>query len=112
MFVLQRGIQQVLGEQNNYQDIHDSSKMRTCPLMIQGLRTNKQDANSHVLFFDIEALIGRFLFLFISNIICLFVCVFFLLSLLESFDVLSGIKCDHKSQSRLLLSSCPYISLL
>ena len=34
--------------------------MRTCPLMIQGLRTNKQDANSHVLFFDIEALIGMF----------------------------------------------------
>lgn len=57
----QRGIQQVLGEQNNYQDIHDSSKMRTCPLMIQGLRTNKQDANSHVLFFDIEALIVQLL---------------------------------------------------
>ncbi|XP_064096982.1 WD repeat-containing protein 7-like isoform X3 [Macrobrachium nipponense] len=57
----QRGIQQVLGEQNNHQDIHDSSKMRTCPLMIQGLRTNKQDANSHVLFFDIEALIVQLL---------------------------------------------------
>ncbi|XP_069954454.1 WD repeat-containing protein 7 isoform X5 [Cherax quadricarinatus] len=57
----QRGIQQVLGEQNNQQDIHDSSKMRTCPLMIQGLRTNKQDANSHVLFFDIEALIVQLL---------------------------------------------------
>merc|ERR1739842_91186 len=34
---------------------------RTCPLMVQGLRTNKQDANSHVLFFDIEALIVQLL---------------------------------------------------
>lgn len=79
MFVPQRGIQQVLGEQNNYQDIHDSSKMRTCPLMIQGLRTNKQDANSHVLFFDIEALIGRFLFLLVSNFFCFFICVYFVM---------------------------------
>ncbi|CAL4059561.1 unnamed protein product [Meganyctiphanes norvegica] len=57
----QRGIQQVLGDQNTDIDIHDSSKMRTCPLMVQGLRTNKQDANSHVLFFDIEALIVQLL---------------------------------------------------
>ncbi|XP_076033939.1 WD repeat-containing protein Rbcn-3B isoform X3 [Oratosquilla oratoria] len=57
----QRGIQQVLGEQNNQQDIHDHSKLRTCPLMVQGLRTHKQDANSHVLFFDIEALIVQLL---------------------------------------------------
>ena len=28
------------------------------PLMVQGLRTNKRDPESHIVFLDIEALIG------------------------------------------------------
>lgn len=33
-------------------------KGRAMPLMIQGLRTNPKDPESHILCFDIEALIG------------------------------------------------------
>ncbi|CAN7984322.1 unnamed protein product [Ixodes hexagonus] len=42
-------------------DVGDSAhaRARTHPLMIQGLRTNPVDQDSHVLFFDIEALIGE-----------------------------------------------------
>ena len=32
-------------------------KNRSSPLLIQGLRTNPKDAESHILFFDIEGLI-------------------------------------------------------
>lgn len=32
-------------------------KNRNSPLLIQGLRTNPKDAESHILFFDIEGLI-------------------------------------------------------
>jgi hypothetical protein len=35
-----------------------SIRSRSHPLMIQGLRTNPKDQDSHVLFFDVEALIG------------------------------------------------------
>lgn len=43
------------------QEVGDSAhaRARAHPLMIQGLRTNPVDQDSHVLFFDIEALIGR-----------------------------------------------------
>ncbi|KAM7313525.1 hypothetical protein ISCGN_003387 [Ixodes scapularis] len=46
-------------------DVGDSAhaRARTHPLMIQGLRTNPVDQDSHVLFFDIEALIGCLLIL-------------------------------------------------
>ncbi|KAH8023745.1 hypothetical protein HPB51_016484 [Rhipicephalus microplus] len=42
-------------------EVGDSAhaRSRAHPLMIQGLRTNPVDQDSHVLFFDIEALIGR-----------------------------------------------------
>lgn len=37
--------------------------------MIQGLKTNPKDQDSHVLFFDVEALIGkRFQQIFFNNI--------------------------------------------
>uniref|UniRef100_A0A6B0VHG6 Putative repeat-containing protein 7 n=1 Tax=Ixodes ricinus TaxID=34613 RepID=A0A6B0VHG6_IXORI len=44
-------------------DVGDSAhaRARTHPLMIQGLRTNPVDQDSHVLFFDIEALIVQLL---------------------------------------------------
>ncbi|XP_077561851.1 WD repeat-containing protein Rbcn-3B isoform X3 [Haemaphysalis longicornis] len=47
------------------QEVGDSAhaRARAHPLMIQGLRTNPVDQDSHVLFFDIEALIGRLLIL-------------------------------------------------
>lgn len=34
------------------------TKTRAFPLMIQGLRTNPKDPESHILCFDVEALIG------------------------------------------------------
>lgn len=54
----QRGIHQL-------QQLHSHSnsdggfllKNRSSPLLIQGLRTNPKDAESHILFFDIEGLI-------------------------------------------------------
>jgi hypothetical protein len=34
-------------------------KAKGSPLMIQGFRSNPKDPESHILFFDIEALIGN-----------------------------------------------------
>jgi len=45
--------------------------------MIQGLRTNPKDPESHILVFDIEALIGMALFMNINNcVFALLVCMF------------------------------------
>ena len=42
-------------------DVIDASiRSRSNPLLIQGLRTNPKDQESHILFFDVEALIGKF----------------------------------------------------
>lgn len=47
-----------------------SIRSRSHPLMIQGLRTNPKDQDSHVLFFDVEALIGNcFVFCLLYRII-------------------------------------------
>lgn len=54
----QRGIhqlQQLHANQNQGGDF--LMKNRSSPLLIQGLRTNPKDAESHILFFDIEGLI-------------------------------------------------------
>lgn len=54
----QRGIhqlQQLNAHQNQGGDF--LMKNRSSPLLIQGLRTNPKDAESHILFFDIEGLI-------------------------------------------------------
>ena len=46
--------------QKQRQDVIDASiRSRTNPLLIQGLRTNPKDQESHILFFDVEALIGK-----------------------------------------------------
>lgn len=51
-----------------------SIRSRSHPLMIQGLRTNPKDQDSHVLFFDVESLIGlcfnKIRFNFDLNLIC------------------------------------------
>lgn len=54
----QRGIHQLqqLHSHNNSDNIF-LMKNRSSPLTIQGLRTNPKDAESHILFFDIEGLI-------------------------------------------------------
>lgn len=54
----QRGIHQLqqLHSQHN-SDGGFLMKNRSSPLLIQGLRTNPKDAESHILFFDIEGLI-------------------------------------------------------
>lgn len=62
--LLQRGLHQL--QQFHHatnQDGSDQQKSRSLPLMIQGLRTNPKDPESHILVFDIEALIGMVLFL-------------------------------------------------
>lgn len=42
-------------------DVVDSSiRSRSNPLLIQGLRSNPKDQESHILFFDVESLIGKF----------------------------------------------------
>ncbi|XP_045461740.1 WD repeat-containing protein 7 isoform X6 [Harmonia axyridis] len=54
----QRGLHQIqqLGAHINNDDPH-MQRNHTSPLSIQGLRTNPKDPESHILFFDIEALI-------------------------------------------------------
>lgn len=39
----------------------DHARTRLPPLIVQGLRTHESDSESHVLFFDIEALIVQLL---------------------------------------------------
>lgn len=58
----QRGLHQLqqLSHHPN-QDGTDHQKTRAFPLMIQGLRTNPKDPESHILCFDIEALIVQLL---------------------------------------------------
>ncbi|XP_049847123.1 WD repeat-containing protein 7 isoform X2 [Schistocerca gregaria] len=58
----QRGLHQLqqLHHATN-QDGTDQQKNRTLPLSIQGLHTNPKDPESHILFFDIEALIVQLL---------------------------------------------------
>ncbi|CAB0012718.1 unnamed protein product [Nesidiocoris tenuis] len=57
----QRGLHQLqqLSHHNQHDD-GDAQKPRAFPLMIQGLRTNPKDPESHILCFDIEALIDFF----------------------------------------------------
>ena len=55
----QRGINQLQGpgdKQYQYQE-----KVRAYPLVVDGFRTNQSDAESHILFFDVEALIVQLL---------------------------------------------------
>ena len=55
----QRGITQLQGpgdKQYQYQE-----KVRAFPLVVDGFRTNQSDAESHILFFDVEALIVQLL---------------------------------------------------
>ncbi|UXI18302.1 Charged multivesicular body protein 5 [Sarcoptes scabiei] len=48
--------------QKQRQDVIDTTiRSRTYPLLIQGLRTNHKDQESHILFFDVEALIVQLL---------------------------------------------------
>ncbi|XP_052130917.1 WD repeat-containing protein 7 isoform X1 [Frankliniella occidentalis] len=58
----QRGIHQLQQlSHHNQQDGSLQQKGRAMPLMIQGLRTNPKDPESHILCFDIEALIVELL---------------------------------------------------
>merc|ERR1719431_2522056 len=55
----QRGITQLQGpgdKQYQYQE-----KVRANPMVVDGFRTNQTDAESHILFFDVEALIVQLL---------------------------------------------------
>ncbi|XP_044738320.1 WD repeat-containing protein 7 isoform X3 [Chrysoperla carnea] len=58
----QRGLHQLqqLGMHNN-QDGSHQQKNHMSPLSIQGLRTNPKDPESHIMFFDVEALIVELL---------------------------------------------------
>lgn len=57
---VQRGIHQLQQFHNaaNVDGI-DHTKTRAYPLMVQGLRTNPNDPECHILCFDIEALVGQ-----------------------------------------------------
>lgn len=67
----QRGLHQLHQPHHpSPQNIVDGSEIqrsRAQPLIIQGLRTNPKDQDSHVLFFDIEALVGKIIIYVIST---------------------------------------------
>lgn len=65
----QRGLNQLHHPQAHAQAAADGGEMqraRAQPLVIQGLRTNPKDQDSHVLFFDIEALVGEHFYSFLK----------------------------------------------
>ena len=53
------GIQQIQGPKSAQDAIQDKS--RAFPLVVNGFRTNPKDAESHILFFDVEALVTQLL---------------------------------------------------
>lgn len=58
--LFQRGIHQLQQLHHSaHPDGTDHSKTRAYPLMVQGLRTNPNDPECHILCFDIEALVGQ-----------------------------------------------------
>ena len=59
----QSGISQIQGKQGPVDQIQDKS--RAFPLVINGFRTNPKDAEGHLLFFDVEALVIQ---------VCKFIC--------------------------------------
>lgn len=56
---MQRGIYQLQQFNNSANDDGIEHRKSTYPLMVQGLKTNPNDPEFHILFFDIEALIGQ-----------------------------------------------------
>lgn len=55
----QRGLHQLQQLHGGHGTDHGNQiKAKGSPLMIQGFRSNPKDPESHILFFDIEALIG------------------------------------------------------
>lgn len=64
----QRGLHQ-LQQLHGGQGVDHGSQIKAkgTPLMIQGFRSNPKDPESHILFFDIEALIGSIFFLYFFN---------------------------------------------
>lgn len=67
----QRGLHQLHQPHHpSPQHVVDGSEIqrsRAQPLIIQGLRTNPKDQDSHVLFFDIEALVGKIFICYIFS---------------------------------------------
>ena len=58
----QQKLQQQMGQQQQMAGTRqDLLKPQTYPMFIQGVRTNVRDPDSHILFFDTEALIGKLL---------------------------------------------------
>lgn len=67
----QRGFHIAQTQHATVVDGTESRKTHASPLMIQGLKTNPKDHDSHVLYFDIEALIGCRLVFMIVIIDCI-----------------------------------------
>lgn len=58
----QRGLHQLQQLHGGHGNDHGNQiKAKGAPLMIQGFRSNPKDPESHILFFDIEGLIGKLL---------------------------------------------------
>lgn len=55
----------------NVVDGSEIQRSRAQPLIIQGLRTNPKDQDSHVLFFDIEALVGKIVTFLVQKFYCI-----------------------------------------
>lgn len=64
---------------SSHADGIDHSKSRAYPLMVQGLRTNPNDPECHILCFDIEALVGELKYLIKDefNYITVFILIIF-----------------------------------
>lgn len=56
----QRGLHQLQQLHGGHGNDHGGQiKSKGAPLMIQGFRSNPKDPESHIMFFDVEALIGN-----------------------------------------------------
>lgn len=71
-------------QQQRLDVIDGSIRSRSNPLLIQGLRSNPKDQESHILFFDVESLIGK-----LGKLVCLHFFVLIWLSLPPTVQLLS-----------------------
>lgn len=67
---VKRGLNQLQHIHHSVNADENDNKTRTYPLMIQGLKTNPNDPECHILCFDIEALVGK-----LSNFIYIYILI-------------------------------------
>lgn len=80
---VKRGLNQLQHIHHSVNADENDNKTRAYPLMIQGLKTNPNDPECHILCFDIEALVGKLSNINIYMCICRILRAIFIITLFK-----------------------------